>query len=67
MSERFEEIDSNFLEAGQLLIRKYFPEVSEQLELEDFAEYYAKSLWYEDREIKLHAAAIAQAFGGGKK
>ncbi|WP_127488472.1 hypothetical protein [Paenibacillus ehimensis] len=66
MSVRFEEIDQNFLEAGHLLIRKYFPEAPDNLELEEFSEYYAKALWYEDREIKIHAAAIAMAFGGDK-
>lgn len=67
MSARFEEIDQNFLEAGQLLIRKYIPNAPANMELEEFIEYYAQALWYEDREIKVHAAAIGLAFGGKEK
>ncbi|QUO43458.1 hypothetical protein KDJ56_11155 [Brevibacillus composti] len=66
MSVRFEEIDQNFLEAGHLLIRKYIPDAPVNMELEEFIEYYARALWYEDREIKIHAAAIGMAFGGSK-
>lgn len=43
------------------MIRKYFGDI-EIRDIENFMDYYAKAMWYEERNITNTAIAIGKAF-----